>query len=81
MELKAFLYKGVFIPSKNQKKLMREAKEAARNYLERKSITIRVKKSVISEVKSRAKRQGIPYQTLVNILLGKYANGEIKLAL
>lgn len=80
-ELKAFLDKGVFIPAKNQKKLMREAKEAAKNYLARKSITLRVKKEDLGSVKIKARKAGIPYQTLLNLLIGQYAKGKIKLAI
>lgn len=80
-ELKAFLDKGVLIPSKNQAKLMKDAKIAAKNYLARKSITLRVKKEDLGNVKIKAKKAGIPYQTLLNLLIGQYAKGKIKLAI
>lgn len=83
-ELDASINRGewVSMPKKQFEKYKLELQKAARRHIEnRKSMTIRVKRNVITEVKSKAQKQGIPYQTLINILLGKYANGEIKLAI
>jgi len=80
-ELETFLNKGEFTLSKNQKKIVNEHREAAKNYLARKSITLRVKKDDLISVKKKAQQQGIPYQTLINLLLGQYAKGKIKLAI
>lgn len=57
-------------PAKNQKKLRKSLMEAAKNYVaERQSITIRVQKSDIEAMKSKASKMGVPYQTYINILI------------
>lgn len=82
-ELDAFIKKGEFVsmPKKQFEKEKVELREAARNYLARKSITLRVKKEDLGNVKLKAEKAGIPYQTLLNLLIGQYAKGKIKLAI
>ncbi|MEK7550392.1 MAG: hypothetical protein AAB535_01200 [Patescibacteria group bacterium] len=83
-ELEASIAQGEWLPmSKKQfEKYKLELQEAAKGHIEnRQSMTIRVKKNVISKIKSKAQVKGIPYQTIVNILLSQYADGKIKLAI
>lgn len=82
-ELEEFLNKGVYeeMPKKEFEKEKKELQEAARNYLARKSITLRVKKEDLGNVKKKANKIGLPYQTVLNLLIGQYASGKIKLAI
>lgn len=83
-ELEEFINKGEFIPMpKSQfEKHKLEIQEMARRHIEnRKSMTIRVKPSIILKIKEKAKKKNISYQTLINLLLGQYANNKIKLAI
>jgi len=83
-DLEEFINKGKFVsmPKKQFEKYKLELQVAAKRHIEnRQSMTIRVKKHVISKIKSKAQVKGIPYQTIVNILLSEYADGKIKLAI
>lgn len=54
-------------------------KEAAKNYKElakTKRITIRVNNEDLIKVKAKAKRNNIPYQTLLNALIRQFAEGR-----
>ena len=56
--------------------------EAAKNYLELKKtkrITIRVKQEDLIRVKAKAKRNNMPYQTLLNALIRQFAEGRAAL--
>ena len=82
-ELKEFLDKGEFefMPEKKFQKHKKMMQEAAKRFLARKSITLRVKNEDLIEIKSKAEKASIPYQTLLNLLIGQYAKGKIKLAI
>jgi predicted DNA binding CopG/RHH family protein len=54
-------------------------KQAAKNTLRKKPITIRVQEQDIEMIKTMALEQGIPYQTLVSALLHQFAQRRIKL--
>jgi predicted DNA binding CopG/RHH family protein len=53
-----------------------ELQQAARNTLndERVQITLRVSKHNLAKIKTRALREGMPYQTLINSILHKSMN-------
>ena len=64
-----------------QKKLL---KEAAANYQElqrSKRVTIRINKADLLKVKVKAQKNNIPYQTLLNMLIHQYAEGQARLEL
>ena len=46
-----------------------------------KRINIRINNQDLTKVKSKAKRNNIPYQTLIGVLVHKYANGELMMTL
>ncbi len=58
------------------KQLFQEAVKNYRELQETKSITLRVKKEDLIKVKSKAKRNGIAYQTLISLLIRQYIKGE-----
>lgn len=83
-ELKAFLDKGEFKSEPNFEKTKRELQEAAMNFLElrkTKRITLRVKNEDLLKVKVRAEKSNIPYQRLLNLLIHKFADNDLKLAI
>lgn len=51
-----------------------------RDKLEKKQITISLNLDTIKYFKTMAKKEGIPYQTLINLFLNKCANDELKLS-
>lgn len=68
----------------NQAKWRRELIEAAKNTLKMrksKSITLRVEPDILTSLKIKAQKIGMPYQTLISTLLHQYATGKITLTL
>ena len=50
---------------------------SARNQrLKTKLVSIRVREHDLERLRARAEREGLPYQTLINSLIHKYANTE-----
>lgn len=83
-ELEDFLNKGEFVSDPNFEENKKMFQEAARRHTElqkTKSITLRLKQEDLIKVKAKAIRNKIPYQTLIGLLIHKYANGETKLTL
>lgn len=81
-ELRVFLDKGKYHKADNLVEAKKMFEEAAKNYLElqeTKSVTLRVKKKDLIRVKARAKRNNIPYQTLIGLLINRYAEGDSEL--
>lgn len=67
---------------KNHKKYVNQAVSASNNTLSKsKAISIRLSERDLNKVKAKALENGLPYQTLIGSLIGKYAKGEIKLEL
>ncbi|OGG53389.1 hypothetical protein A3H16_01495 [Candidatus Kaiserbacteria bacterium RIFCSPLOWO2_12_FULL_53_8] len=55
------------------------AAAARRTRLERtKLVSIRVREYDLARLRARSEREGLPYQTLINSLIHKYAEGEYK---
>lgn len=56
---------------------LRHYAEIARNTLRKsKRVNIRLSEADLDEIKSRAAREGIPYQTLITSLIHKYVSGR-----
>lgn len=73
------LERGEYIndPNFEQSKTMIE--EAAKRYLElntTKPITLRVKQTDLIKIKAKARRNSIPYQTMLSALLHDFADGK-----
>ena len=67
--------RGEWVPVKDQAKARKEAMEAARNTLNKtKNINLRLSERVVAKLKSKAAKEGIPYQTLASSVLHKFAN-------
>lgn len=54
-----------------------DLRQAAKNYRKDKSVNLRINSATLNAVKARAKKAGLPYQTLINTLLHQYATGQI----
>jgi predicted DNA binding CopG/RHH family protein len=63
------------------KKMLKEAVEQYRQLHTSKPVTIRINQLDLIKIKAKAKRQQIPYQTLLGALLHKFAEGERELSL
>lgn len=65
---------GEWKPVKNFAKFKREAMEAARNTLNKtKNINLRLSERDLYKLKSKAIKEGLPYQTLASSILHKAA--------
>ena len=83
-EIENALERGEFVSDPKFKENKKIFEEAARNFLEleeKKSITLRIKKKDLAQLKARAARNNIPYQTLINLLINNYNAGKTKLSL
>lgn len=78
------LSKGEFIDVPDLEDTKQLFQEAAKNYRllqETKSITLRVNLEDLIKVKAKAKRNGVAYQTLINLLIRQYIKGETEVVL
>ena len=78
------LSKGEYISVsdlEDTKELFRQAAKNYRELQETKSITLRVNKEDLIKVKVKAKRNGLGYQTLLNLLIRQYVKGETEVVI
>ena len=78
-ELIESIENGEWVRSKdeeNEKKIAREAAE--RTIRKNKRMNIRISERDLRNLKVRALEEGIPYQTLVSMILHKYLSGKLK---
>lgn len=83
-EIEDALDRGDFVSAPNLEATKQMFQEAAKNFRqlqETKSITLRVNIEDLIKVKARAKRDGIAYQTLINLLIRQYIKGETEVVL
>jgi len=60
----------------------RKAEEGAREFMKRKkSVSIRLAEFDLKRLKYRAEELGLPYQTIIFLLVRKYVRGELKVEL
>ena len=64
----------LFVPieGKKRKQIERILKSAKKN----KRISLRISENELYRLKERAKKEGMPYQTLITSVLHKYLNGD-----
>ncbi len=73
------LERGEYVSAPNLAETKKLFKQAAKDYQElnkTKRITIRVNNQDLMKVKARAKKNNIPYQTLLNALIRQFAEGR-----
>lgn len=76
------LERGEFSEAKDLEKtnkLFKQAVETSHLLSKSKRITIRVNYKDLLQVKAKAKRNNIPYQTLVGTLIHQYAEGQTQI--
>ena len=67
--------RGLKRPSK---RLQSQVRKAARTYIEKESkMNIRIAPSELAQIKAKAEREGLRYQTLVKSVLHKYVTGQL----
>ena len=77
-EMIASVERGEWKPAKNRDQEMLHIKEAARETLKKDArINIRLTKRDFFNLKSKAVKEGIPYQTLVSSIIHKYLTGQL----
>lgn len=54
---------------------------AHKNYQKSKRVNIRINNADLIAIKAKAQQNNMPYQTLLNALVHKYAKGETKIVL
>jgi predicted DNA binding CopG/RHH family protein len=60
------------------KKLQSQVRRAAKDYIEKESkMNIRIAPSELAQIKAKAEREGLKYQTLVKSVLHKYVTGQL----
>ena len=83
-QIEEALAKDKFISTtdlEDTKQLFREAVKNYKELQETKSITLRVKIEDLIKVKAKAKRSGVPYQTLISLLIRQYIKDETEVIL
>jgi predicted DNA binding CopG/RHH family protein len=83
-EIEKALEAGEYEPLSLEEKEMfkKEAREAAREFMKRKkSVSIRLAEYDLKRLKHRAEELGLPYQTIISLLVRKYVRGELKIEL
>lgn len=74
-ELSEEIEKGEWVPVKDQAKAKREAMKIARNTLNKtKNINLRLSEKDLHKLKTKAAREGLPYQTYAASILHRVAN-------
>ncbi len=71
---------SVFDKERN-KKLFEKAAKDYKELQKSKRVTIRINQKDLLKVKAKALRKGIPYQTLLNVLIHHYAENQTKIEL
>ena len=67
------------IPEKDKNKYVKEAKQYAEASMKKdKRMNIRISERDLRNLKIKALEEGIPYQTLVSMVLHKYLSGKLK---
>lgn len=67
--------KGQLVPSKDAEKIKKNLTEAAKNTLNKtKNINIRLSEKDIQKAKTKAAKEGLPYQTLLSSVIHRFVN-------
>jgi len=78
LEIEKAFKEGKLVRVKNLAKEKKEAMLAARNTLNKiRNINLRVTEKTFYKLKSKAIKEGIPYQTLASSVLHKFANRAV----
>ena len=76
-EIEAAILSGKAKRIKNFEQVKKALMQAARVQREKtRLVSIRVRAHDLERLRARAEREGLPYQTLINSLIHKYAEGD-----
>lgn len=71
--------RGEFGSINNFKEAKRKLEEAAQDFLQKdKRINIRISSRDLEALQKRARKEGMPYQTLISSTLHKFVTGKLK---
>lgn len=71
-----------FVPVANQKKEIKRLSGYFKKVIRKnKRITIRVNETDLAQIQDRAVKNGLSYQTLISLLLHRFAKGNIELSI
>lgn len=81
LQIERDLENGLFeeITDENYKKEIENSFKAYKQQRKDETLTLRVRGDIKEKVKQRAEQDGLNYQSLINMLIFKYANGELNL--
>jgi predicted DNA binding CopG/RHH family protein len=68
---------GIYVSTGDMEKIREQMKIAAKNTFRKKPVTIRMTNLMIGQLKDKATKEGMPYQTLMNSVLHKYLSGKL----
>ena len=78
-ELIGSIERGEWVRVKDEEKEKRVAREAAEGTVKKnKRMNIRISERDLRNLRIRALEEGVPYQTLVSMVLHKYLSGKLK---
>jgi len=83
-EIEEALEKGEYksLSPEEKEEFTRKAEEEAREFMKRKkSVSIRLAEFDLKRLKQRAEELGLPYQTIISLLVRKYVRNELKVEL
>ena len=78
------LERGEYVSVPNLEESKKTWKQAAINTLKKrkaKSITLRINELDLEKVKAKAAKKRIPYQTLLGLLISRYADDELNISI
>ncbi len=75
------LERGEWVRAKDYKVLKKELETGAKAVMKKKPINIRLSERDLMLLKRKSLETGVPYQTLIAILVRQYVEGKIKLEL
>ncbi len=74
--------KGALVSSDNVEAEKETAKSIARNTIAKtKPVNIRLSVNDLAVIQKKAKEVGLPYQTIINLLVHQYSEGKIQLTI
>ncbi len=72
--------RGEFKRVDNFEQAKKEHIETAKNTVKRQAISLRLPERDLMRIKTLARRDGVPYQTLITSIIHRYADGTLKRA-
>ena len=78
MEIEKNFHKFKPLPPEEHKKMEKMLVAAAKAHVKnKKSISLRVSENDLKAIKAKAAKQGLPYQTYINMLIHKDVTGQL----